>query len=358
MSRATLYVGDAIEVLRTLPAESVQCCVTSPPYWGLRDYGVQGQMGLEATPAEYVERLVRAMREVHRVLAGDGTLWLNMGDSFVAAPNSGRGWDKSALTQPKGRERKVQLAQRASRLKGRRFEGLKPKDMVGLPWTVALALRADGWWLRSDIIWSKKNCMPESVKDRPSRNHEYVFLLSTSARYYYNAERIAEPASPNTHARYARGRSDSHKYADGGPGNQTIAKSLDHMRRPGVHPKAAEPGSGIRANTSFSAAVKDVVEMRNARSVWEITTQPYSGAHFATFPEELARRCVVAGSKPSDVVLDPFGGSGTVAAVAVGNGRQAIHIDLNPKYLELARNRIGPMLCDVEAIHEEAQGSS
>ena len=342
MSRAQLYVGDALEVLRTLPAESVQCCVTSPPYWGLRDYGVDGQLGLEPTPQLYVEDMVTAFQAVWRVLRKDGTLWLNLGDSYPGGGNGAR--------DPERWPKQSRNANGFRSTHAKKHSDLKPKDLVGIPWRVAFALQADGWWLRSDIIWAKRNCMPESVKDRPSRAHDYVFLLSKSASYFYDAGAITEPASPDTHARYARGRSDSHKYADGGPGGQTIARSMEHMRQPGVNPKAAAGKVGReRANASFSAAVKDVVERRNARTVWEISTHPYPGAHFATFPPELASRCIKAGSKPGDTILDPFGGSGTTAAVATGLGRDAIYIDLNPDYLELARNRIGPLLCDVEA---------
>lgn len=341
---AMLHCGDALEVLTTLPERSVRCCVTSPPYWGLRDYGVPGQLGLEATPEEYVARMVAVFREVRRVLADDGTLWLNVGDTY--AQSGSPGWQGKNGQRADRRLTAVRDAV-PQREVGRHVPaGLKCKDLVGLPWLLAFALRAEGWWLRSEIIWAKQNVMPESVRDRPTKAHEQIFLLTKSARYFYNAAALAEPASPDTHARYARGRSNNHKWADGGPGDQTCAKTLEHMRKPGVNPKAAAGVVGReRANPSFSAAVKDVVETRNARTVWAISTVGYPGAHFATFPEELARRCILAGSAPDDTVLDPFGGSGTVAAVAVGNGRRSVYIDLNPAYLALARQRIGPMLC-------------
>ena len=286
--------------------ETVQCVVTSPPFWGLTDYRVEGQLGLEPTPEEYITNVVTVFREVRRVRRKDGTLWLNLGDSY-AGSNKGMGVDGTAYGGEKQRTNSgsMGLPVRGQRLPrgARRWGGgdsdavlLKPKDLIGIPWRVAFALQADGWWLRSDCIYAKKNPMPESVTDRPTRSHEYLFLLTKSARYYYDSEAIREPSSPDTHARYARGRSKTHKYTEGGPGNQTIAKTFQHMRKPGVHPKSAPPGSGIRANESFSSAVKDVVDFRNKRSVWWIPTQPYSGAHFATFSEKLVEPCILAGT--------------------------------------------------------------
>lgn len=401
--------------------ESVQCVVTSPPYWGLRDYGLkptiwggnpdcehewvseriyremrrgvnlalsaksnrggaknvatvpkqafthsfclhcdawEGCLGLEPSPELFVEHIVQIFREVWRVLRKDGTIWVNMGDSYT---DSGRGADTGSTLEG---TRRNQEESRKTKVRESAITGLKPKNLVGMPWRVAFALQADGWTLRRDIIWEKKNPMPESATDRPTTSHEYIFLLSKSRHYFYDGQAIAEPASEDTHARYARGRSDNHKYADGWPGNQTIAKTFQHMigtgvgwgrqseldprdnrvgrgrikregpnsqmhvprdpahvNRPkadatpdryrssasprfghvagwraGVNPKAAPADSGIRANESFSAVVKDVVETRNSRSVWSMANQPYSGAHFATFPEELATRCIKAGT--------------------------------------------------------------
>jgi DNA modification methylase len=335
MSRATLYCGDARAVLRTLPDESVQCVVTSPPYWGLRDYGVAGQLGLEATPDAYVARLVEVFGEVRRVLQDDGTLWLNLGDSYASAwpaPNTRRDIIDNPMSGGK------RGPQRQSKISG----SLKEKDLIGMPWRVASALRADGWWLRSDIIWSKPNPMPESVTDRPTKAHEYVFLLAKSEQYYYDADAIAEPGSPNTpwsHRSSGGAKQDAlGQNAGGGLGQpaRRSDKQAGHGRR--------YAGFNDRWDATTATGQRDGT--RNARTVWEIATQPYPEAHFATFPEELARRCVVAGSRPGDTVLDPFGGSGTVAQVATGNGRNAIYVDLNPEYLELARQRIGPMLCD------------
>jgi len=310
VSRAALYVGDALEVLRTLPDESVQCCVTSPPYWGLRDYGVEGQLGLEHTPQEYVEKLVAMLREVLRVLRDDGTLWLVLGDSYA----TGGGAVGRCLGGGEQGERFLRQGHTNTQPNRMPLPGLKPKDLVGIPWRVAFALQADGWYLRSDIIWSKPNPMPESVTDRPTKAHEYVFLFSKSQRYFYDADAVAEETA-----------------MDDKRGKQRIGykgRGADKSRNDG---EADFFGQGAT---------------RNARTVWDIATRPYSGAHFATMPSELASRCIKAGSKSMDTILDPFGGSGTTAAVATGLGRKAIHIDLDPD-LSLAIERIGPLLVDV-----------
>lgn len=322
--------GDALTVLRTLPGESVQCCVTSPPYWGLRDYGHNDQIGQESTPAEYVARLVEVFREVRRVLRSDATLWLNLGDCYATGAGrvgdcpgggeQGARWrgdvdrvrdDKRGLRfdrlangrgdQPAVQRRKTR-ASRDGTHAGKHtgisamgpmtqpnrmpIEGLKPKDMVGIPWRVAFALQANGWWLRSDIVWGKPNCMPESVLDRPTKAHEYVFLLSKSERYYYDAAAIAEE---------------------------------------GVYP----------AGHVVTGSLK-----RNKRSVWHIPTQPFPGAHFAVMPMALAEPCVLAGCPRGGAVLDPFAGAGTVGVVALRHGRSFTGIELNPAYCDLARERI------------------
>lgn len=326
----------------------VQTVVTSPPYWGLRDYGVSGQFGLERDPLRYLARMRSVFRLVWDLLADDGTLWLNMGDSYACAPG---GW-QGKNGQRASRTFTARIANH------KRGSGLKPKDLVGMPWLLALTLRNDGWYLRRDIIWHKPNPMPESVTDRPTTSHEYLFLLTKADRYYYDAPAIKEPASPDTHARYARGRSDHHKYADGGPGNQTIAKSFEHMEkkfRPGVNPKAKVPsgwdtGDGShreaigryprsKQNESFSAAVADIVDSRNKRSVWTIPTQAFSKAHFATFPEDLIAPCILAGAPAGGIVFDPFMGSGTTAKVATDLGRQFIGTEINPAYVAMHESR-------------------
>ncbi len=393
MSAFEIRQGDALEVLRQMPAESVQCCVTSPPYWGLRDYGADGQLGLESTPEEYVSKMVEVFREVRRVLRDDGTVWLNLGDSYNGV---GRGEKANGL----------QVAARST--KQRTVNGLKPKDLCGIPWRVAFALQADGWYLRSDIIWSKPNPMPESVTDRPTKAHEYIFLLSKRGRYYYDADAIAEP-----HASDGRG----------GFSNKATLKSV-------LHDQSHAP-SLVDAKVNPNG--------RNKRTVWTVTTKPYSDAHFATFPPKLIEPCVLAGTSEkgccvecgagwvrvverhaertndneaqqqrrrcagvigggvnavtlgvteyvsrkttgwrpacecpgldgdhpgsacadSDnwatepcTVLDPFAGSGTTGMVALRAGRNFVGIELNPEYCEMARGRI---LDDAPLFNEERE---
>ncbi len=357
----TVLTGDAIEQLRTLEDESVQCCVTSPPYWGLRDYGtaaweggddgcdhlglpmrtnnkpsnqfstfhggtsratepwkhgicgkcgatrIDSQLGLEKTPEEYVANMVEVFREVRRMLRKDGTLWLNLGDSYAG---SGKGaWDNKD-----GGRKEVYIpdADSPQALLPKVPPGLKPKDLCGIPWMVAFALRADGWWLRSDIIWAKPNPMPESVTDRPTKSHEYLFLLTKSASYFYDAEAIKEQAEY---------RDDARPFGDAG-GN-----------RHGDEGSTYKPGrEAFRAFTMT----------RNKRSVWTVATAPYPEAHFATYPPDLIKPCILAGTRVGDTVLDPFAGSGTTGMVALELGRKAVLIELNPKYCDLIRER-----CDV-----------
>ena len=371
--RHTILNGDVIACLRSLPDACVQCVVTSPPYWGLRDYGVEGQIGLEPTPEAYVEKMVEVFREVRRVLRDDGTLWLNLGDSYASGGMSN---PSSKSTLGGGKD----LGAADYSITRKVPNGLKPKDLVGIPWRVAFALQADGWYLRSDIIWSKPNPMPESVTDRPTKSHEYVFLLSKRPRYFYDVDAIREEQTGNAHS---RGK--------------------------GLTPKSAPEGSNIRAKESWHLSTRDieVPRGRNRRTVWEIPTQPMPEAHFATFPEALVKPCIMAGTsargacpecgapwrrvtergentgkngrydasettlrndaakhsgrigetpvhtvgwQPSCtcgreetvpcVVLDPFGGSGTVAKVARDLGRSSILIELNPDYVQIAKKRL------------------
>lgn len=301
--------GDCRELLREMPAASVRCCITSPPYWGLRDYGHAGQLGLERTPEEYVSRMVEVFREVRRVLADDGTCWINLGDSYATGagkvgerPGGGAQGDnwQGAMTSP-------------NRLP---LPGLKPKDLVGIPWRVAFALQADGWWLRSDIIWAKPNPMPESVTDRPTKAHEYLFLLAKSERYYYDAAAIAESGAwCGLQLDIVRGRKVRAEAMGRKPSGNEV---------PGVDAKSPD--------------------RRNRRSVWTVTTQPFAEAHFAVMPEALVEPCILAGSAPGDVVLDPFAGSGTVGVVALRYGRRFVGCELNPEYVEMARKRVaGPL---------------
>lgn len=352
-----ILTGDARGLLTTLPDRSVHCCVTSPPYFGLRSYLPDGhpdkalEMGLEQTPDEFIAAMVDVFRDVRRVLRDDGTLWLNIGDSYAGSrcgPQGGLG-EMANRSLSSQRERRAENGNHSAR------PGAKPKDMLGIPWMLAFALRADGWYLRRDIIWHKLNPMPESVRDRPTTAHEYLFLLSKSQSYFYDADAVMEPSSPDTHARASRGRSDSHKYADGGPCNQTIAKrSPSAGRAPGVTPKSAASGSGIRANESWHAATVEVLPMRNKRSVWSTVSEPYSGAHFATFPPALIEPCILAGCPRGGVVLDPFFGAGTTGLVAQRLGRDCIGIELNPDSVAMARDRIraglGRVECDLPEV--------
>lgn len=373
MSHHTFYLGDTLEVLKTLPDKKYQCCITSPPYWGLRDYGVPGQLGLEPTPEEYVSKMVEVFREVRRVLRDDGVLWLNLGDSYASRPQN----DKFA--DPK--------APRRTPFNRCRTDATKPKDLVGIPWMVAFALRADGWYLRADIIWEKPNAMPESAKDRPTRSHEYLFLLSKSDKYFYDHCAIREPYAEDSWARIQRGRSKDHKYVDGGPGNQTLARDVS------------------KACT--------YIEGRNKRTVWTVPLKPFKGAHFATFPPDLIKPCILAGTsekacpacgapwirekiktghknnreaahvpnnRPTKtdltgwaptamgtdnfmpgcrcgiregegnrgndgsgrcIIIDPFGGAGTTTMEGMRHDRDTVYIDINPEYLGLTLDRVG-----------------
>ena len=258
--------GDSRRALAQIPDNTFQCCITSPPYWGLRDYGIDGQIGAEFDPSAYIKDLVGIFREVRRTLTDSGTLWLNIGDSYTSGNRKWRDADKKNPA-------------RAMAYRAPTPEGLKPKDLVGVPWRLALALQEDGWFLRSDIIWNKPNCQPESVKDRPTRSHEYIFLMSKSKMYYYDCEAIKEPS------------------LNGG-------------------------------------------DPKNRRTVWDINTNGFHGAHFAVFPPELVRLCMRAGSKPGSSVLDPFFGSGTVGVVSMEEGRECFGIELNPEYVKIAVDRI------------------
>jgi DNA modification methylase len=354
-----VITGDSLQVLKTLPDESIQCCVTSPPYWGLRDYGtakweggseecehkpdikpraerpnitnagigkgdylghspiykdtcgkcgairIDNQLGLESTPEEYVKKMVEIFREVRRVLRKDGTLWLNLGDSYCGGGrNQGNSIDNT---------NHVQLSNISSMHAGKSKipNGLKPKDLVGIPWRVAFALQADGWYLRQDIIWYKPNPMPESVTDRCTKAHEYIFLMTKSGKYYYDNESVKEASAESSFKRWAQDI-DSQKGSDRVP-----FKSNGNMKAVAVN-----------------------CEKRNRRSVWTVTTKCYKDAHFATFPPDLIEPCILAGSKAGDTVLDPFAGSGTTLAVAIKHNRHSIGIELNPEYVKLIHKRL------------------
>lgn len=371
------YTGDALDVLRTLESESVHCCVTSPPYWALRNYSVEGQIGLEPTPEEYVEKLVEVFKEVRRVLRKDGTLWLNLGDTYIGTGDKGKHRDPKYRNGRNGQAVAV----------NKKHHSLKPKDLAGIPWRVAFALQADGWWLRSDIIWHKPNCLPESVKDRPTKSHEYIFLLTKSRKYYYDAEAIKEPLAENSDVAYYNELRKGKRYNSKEPYRKNYPASFDTTGK-------------------------------NRRSVWTINTKPYKGAHFSVFPPDIPELCILAGTSPMAcpkcgapwervvgkageikyggyrkradapgaevsqssvfrtgvisvkatigwqptcsckgndgsgkcVVLDPFGGAGTTALVAEQLGRDSIYIDIKPEYTIMAIERLRQYRSDAECV--------
>jgi DNA modification methylase len=322
-----IHKGDCLESMRCMPSGSVHCVVTSPPYWGLRDYGHDGQIGLEESPEAYVARLVDVFREVRRVLRDDGTVWLNLGDSYAAMRDS----KASPDSLPSGDGTKVSGASNRNPA-NLRASNLKHKDLVGIPWRVAFALQADGWWLRQDIIWHKPNPMPESVTDRCTKAHEYVFLLTKSARYFYDAEAVKEPFADER-----MGNPGAYRWKQGDGG---VA---------GGGPNSLHKGNGVVDGWNTDGQHTG----RNRRSVWTITTKPFSGAHFAVMPPDLVEPCVLAGCPKDGTVLDPFGGAGTTALVADRLGRNAIICELNPEYIAIAEKRIrddNPMFADVRVI--------
>ena len=300
MSDHKIILGDCIAGMKTMPDGCVQTCITSPPYFGLRDYqGGTEEIGQEQTPESYVQKMVEVFREVRRILRDDGTVWLNLGDSYA---NSGE-------------------------------FNIKTKDLMGIPWRVAFALQADGWYLRQDIIWNKPNPMPESVTDRCTKSHEYIFLLSKKSHYYFDHEAIREPAAESSAARMLRGVSDTHKNVNGAPGQ--TAHSMNK-------PRPRQFGAKVQEGTKRGDVGNTFVDTgkRNKRSVWTVTTKPFRGAHFATFPKDLIEPCVLAGCPVGGTVFDPFTGSGTTAIVALKHNRNFIGTELNQDYIKIAEDRI------------------
>lgn len=334
-----IHVGDCLEIMRGMANGSVQTCITSPPYFGLRDYGVDGQIGLEPTPEEFVDALVVVFREVRRLLRDDGTLWLNLGDSYASKPNGSVG----AAGLQGSIAPHVAVRQAHARRSSRVPAGLKHKDLIGIPWRVAFALQADGWYLRQDIIWSKPNPMPESVLDRCTKSHEYLFLLTKSPRYYFDAKAIAEPLAESSIARLTQptldqqGGSDRVPGKTNGPmkavGNAMTFKRERSKRGFAQHGQSSGTHRPDREDTTYDGT-------RNKRSVWNVPTMPFKQAHFATFPERLIEPCVLAGAPPGAVVLDPFLGAGTTAVVATRLGRHWVGCELNPLYAQMAEARV------------------
>lgn len=333
----TIHTGDCREVMRTLPAQSVHTCISSPPYFGLRDYGVDGQIGLEQTPAEFVAELVSVFREVRRVLRDDGTLWLNLGDSYA---NDGK-WGGSS-----GGKHARALHGATSIGRGKVRTGLKPKDLIGIPWRVAFALQEDGWYLRQDIIWAKPNPMPESVGDRCTKSHEYLFLLSKGPRYYFDQEAIAEQLAPASVERLSQPGLAEQAGSGRVPGKtngnmKAVSRSRrDGFIRDGKSESHVLPGQHAAVHRSDRDESTYDVGKRNKRSVWTVATQPFKEAHFATFPPALIEPCVLAGCPAGGTVLDPFGGAGTTALAAERLGRDSVLIELNPEYAAIASDRV------------------
>ena len=346
--------GDCRETMRRWATQGIkaQTCVTSPPYYGLRDYGHDGQIGLEETPEQYIKAMVEVFRCVWDVLEDDGTLWLNIGDSYARAGgwSNNNGLDGVATRQESDRAMSNMAADGGASQK--LAQGLKPKDLVGIPWRVAFALQADGWWLRQDIIWHKPNPMPESVRDRCTKAHEYIFLLSKSQSYYYDADAIAEPVTDSTAIRLLQDI-DNQRGSDRVPN-----KTNGTMKAVGGKKFTFDMGGG---GTSFvghpgytkADGTSSLKATRNRRSVWTVTTKPFSGAHFATFPPDLITPCILAGAPAGGVVLDPFMGSGTTAAVAIKHGRGYLGCELNPAYAELQQERIRDATLSVAQISLE-----
>lgn len=345
MSEFQIITGDALQSLQAMPDGSVDCIVTSPPYWGLRDYGHEGQLGLEPTPEAYVENMVAVFREVRRVLKPTGTLWLNLGDSYCStAPGT------TNAPQPKGSSHSPrQWANPRPKLPA----GLKSKDLVGIPWRVAFALQADGWYLRQDIIWHKPNPMPESVTDRCTKSHEYLFMLTKGPRYFYDAEAVKEPSvsdhgSGNGFKRDAR---LSFRDENGVRGNEQpwVSGNRKALRNQveSRHRSQIVGGQSLQAFPDGK---------RNRRDVWTIPTKPFKGAHFAVMPEALVEPCILAGCPDGGLVLDPFTGSGTVGAVAVRLGRRFLGCELNPDYADMARRRISASVTGPYLFREGTHG--
>jgi len=320
--------GNCLDKLKELPDQSINTCITSPPYWGLRDYGEGEQLGMEDTPEEFVNNLVAVFREVKRVLRDDGTVWLNLGDSYTSTTKGSGGKTNSTLNAKRdifgnlSDDRKSQPSMKKTKNFDLNKIGLKAKDLVGIPWRVAFALQQDGWYLRQDIIWHKPNPMPESVRDRCTKAHEYIFLLSKSPKYYFDNEAIKEDSKTE---------GSVHVHKEGNKAEEYVKQGL--VTRP--------------AKTYVTPA------KRNKRSVWTVTTKPFKGAHFATFPMDLIEPCVLAGCPENGTVLDPFGGSGTTGIVANNHNRKAVLIELNTEYIEIAKQRIqdqGGLFTDLEIL--------
>jgi DNA modification methylase len=354
--KAKILEGNVLETLKDLPACSVQCVVTSPPYYGLRDYGMSGQIGNEPTPEAYVEKLVFVFREVKRVLKDDGTLWLNLGDSYWG----GKGQSSQAWSTEHQDRNTLERSQHQISGKGetRPTDGkhpvIKPKDLIGIPWMVAFALRADGWYLRQEIIWNKPNPMPESVTDRCTKSHEQIFLLTKSKVYYFDQAAIREPAKDSSVARLAQDveNQEGSSRANGGKKTNGKMKAVkfggNKAEGYGVRTKSGKEwiptqgggGTGFKGHSGNMKADGTLYVTANKKTVWTVSTKPYREAHFATYPPDLIEPCILAGTKEGDTVLDPFNGSGTTGEVSIRHNRLYIGCELNPEYIRLTNRRL------------------
>ena len=334
-----IQTGDARQVLQTWPSNTFHCCVTSPPYFGLRDYGVANQIGLEKTPDAYVAEIVAVMREVRRVLRDDGTLWLNLGDSYARAPAKGQHKPGDA-----GKQRYI-IERGNGRAANTGTTSLPDKNLLGIPWRVAFALQQDGWRLRQDIIWAKPNPMPESVRDRCTKAHEYIFLLSKSADYYFDADAIAEPVASSTVARLSQPNLANQKGSNRVPGKtngpmKAVGRASGNKNHKYTEAYDASATEEHRTKAGLLKISGTAYETRNKRSVWTVGSKPFKEAHFATFPPALIEPCILAGSPIGGTVIDPFAGAGTTGLVATAHGRHAFMVELNPAYAEIATRRI------------------
>lgn len=335
--------GDCLQILKTLPDAFVDCCVTSPPYYGLRDYGSEKQIGLEDTPEEYILKLTDVFREIKRILKDDGTLWVNIGDSYAAQLG---GTYQPAETLAGGVHGKTTDGEIVNRGRSKNYNptrnasaiGLKHKDLIGIPWMLAFSLRADGWYLRQDIIWHKPNPMPESVKDRCTKSHEYIFLLSKNQNYFFDYEAIQE---------YATGYDGRKDTVNKGSKKYVNTSCLQD----GKHQQMSAGGHERCKYKKLADGEPDVIyPVRNKRDVWTVPTKPLKEAHFAAFPEELIKPCIIAGSRPDGIILDPFFGSGTTGRVAIATGRKYLGIELNPEYIEIGRKRTNNVQMTIEGL--------
>lgn len=327
----TILHGDALKILKELSSNLVDCVVTSPPYWGLRDYGSNGQLGLESTLDEYIQKMTEVFREVRRVLKDEGTLWLNMGDGYCSQPAGNI--IPSGFSQTRPSRRKHGIGTETVDLPQKQYGSLKPKDLIGQPWRLAFALQADGWYLRSDIIWAKPNPMPESVTDRPTKSHEYIFLMSKQAKYFYDAEAIKEPSSGYT-------KMPDGWDTDAGAHGSFHREGREKGRKIRGHER---PHQGFDEKWDCITKAEQGANGRNKRSVWTVATQPFPEAHFATFPEKLIEPCIKAGCPVGGLVLDPFMGSGTVALVTLKLDRHYLGIELSTDYIKIAEKRLQKM---------------